>query len=73
LMAANPFAVVPPALPPRVFATVRATLFANRAIGVGVMKPSGFGRITTRVPGGGGSRYSSGRSGSFGRGYSSYG
>jgi len=53
--------------------TVRATLFANRAIGVGVMKPSGFGRITTRVPGGGGSRYSSGRSGSFGRGYSSYG
>jgi len=52
----------------------RATMFANRAIGAGVVKPSGFGRVSWRMPGsGGGSSYSRGRSGSFGRGYSSYG
>ena len=50
----------------------RATMFANRAIGPGVVKPSWFGRITTRVPGSA-SSYGRGRSGSFGRGYSSYG
>ncbi|HXU03240.1 MAG TPA: hypothetical protein VN903_19875 [Polyangia bacterium] len=50
----------------------RATMFANRAIGVGVAKPSMFGRITTRASSGGSSFYS-GRSGSFGRGYSSFG
>jgi len=36
------------------------------------VKPGWFGRITTRVPGSA-SSYGRGRSGSFGRGYSSYG
>ncbi|HEY0709679.1 MAG TPA: hypothetical protein VGG33_22900, partial [Polyangia bacterium] len=70
----------PPPMPPRLAQTAqyrpvaRPTLFNTRAIGgmggIGKQKPSGFGRVSIRTPGSGGS--SRRRSGSFGRSRSSY-
>jgi len=54
----------------------RSTLFGGRAFGVGAtQRPNGFGRITVHASSGGELSTGSGRgrSGSFGRGYSTFG
>jgi hypothetical protein len=53
----------------------RSTLFGGRAFGASAIRPSGFGRITVHASSGGELSTGSGRgrSGSFGRGHSTFG